>query len=136
LDLQDRLAALEAELMTARRMIAHGEYWDAIRILEPAVEAAQGTRLVHRVQVLLGLAVSKNPKWLKRAEEILQRVAHEDPHNVEAHFVLGAVYRNAGLKKRALAELHRVLELDPFHAKAASALAAVRRMPDPSGRSS
>jgi tetratricopeptide (TPR) repeat protein len=105
----------------AERHFDREQYWDAIQLLEPALSAAQGKNK-HKVRVLLAKAYLKNPKWVKRAEEQLQTVVKEDAANVEAHFLLGTIYKAGGLKSRALHAFQRVLELKPDHEKAAAEL--------------
>jgi curved DNA-binding protein CbpA len=105
----------------AERHFDKEQYWDAIQLLEPALSAAQGKHK-HKVRVLLAKAYLKNPKWVKRAEEQLQTVVKEDAANVEAHFLLGTIYKAGGLKSRALHAFQRVLELKPDHEKAAAEL--------------
>jgi tetratricopeptide (TPR) repeat protein len=105
------------------------QYWDAIQLLEPAVQMAQG-KPRNKVRVLLAKAYLKNPKWIKRAEEQLQTVLKEEAANVEAHFLLGTIYKTGGLKSRAIHAFQRVLELKPDHEQAAVQLGDLG--PDPS----
>ena len=90
------------------------------------MELARGTKINHAIRVLLARATAKNPKWQRRAETILLSVVEENPANVEAHFVLGTIYRAAGIKTRALVEFRRVLELHPGHLQALSELQALK----------
>ncbi len=107
----------EETLPKAAKLYAQDKFWDAIQLLEPALGGAEGkTRL--RMRVLLARAYLKNPKWTRRAEEQLQTAVKEDPNNVEAHFVLGTLYKASGLKGRALHEFQRVVELEPEHEEA------------------
>ena len=41
-----------------------------------------------------------NPKWVKRAETLLQDVVQEDPSRFEAHHLLGNIYRAGNLACR------------------------------------
>jgi serine/threonine protein kinase len=117
-------------LSDARKLLAEQRYWDAIQALESALDLAKGGKVNHAIRILLARATSKNPKWQKRAENILLSVIEEDPRCVEAHFVLGTLYKSAGLAGRASAQFKAVLKLDPRHADAASSLRSV----DPSAR--
>jgi tetratricopeptide (TPR) repeat protein len=118
-DYEARLA--EESFRKADKLFDREQYWDAIQLLEPALPRAQG-KLKNRVRVLLAKAYLKNPKWIKRAEEQLQTVVKEDAANVDAHFLLGTIYKTGGLKSRALHAFQRVLELKPDHEQAASNL--------------
>ena len=91
---------------------------------------AEGKNLA-RARVALGRAYVKNPNWSKQAETILKSAIASAPKNAEAHFVLGELYANQGLRSRAITMLRRVLELQPEHQEAAAAL--VRLGPDDPG---
>jgi len=111
------------------------QYWDAIQLLEPAVQMAQG-KPKNKVRVLLAKAYLKNPKWIKRAEEQLQTVLKEEAANVDAHFLLGTIYKTGGLRSRAMHAFQRVLELKPDHEQAAVQLGDLgpdHSEPPPSG---
>jgi tetratricopeptide (TPR) repeat protein len=113
----------------AEKHFEREQYWDAIQLLEPAVQMAQG-KPKNKARVLLAKAYLKNPKWIKRAEEQLQTVLKEEAANVEAHFLLGTIYKTGGLKSRAMHAFQRVLELKPDHEQAAVQLGDLG--PDPS----
>jgi len=120
----------EESLRRADKLYAQDKFWDAIQLLEPALGGADG-KTRQRVRVLLAKAYSKNPKWTKRAEEQLQAAVKEDPKYVEAHFVLGTLYKASGLKSRALHEFQRVVELKPDHDEAVAEV--VELMPEGGG---
>lgn len=127
----------EESIRNAEKLFAQEKYWDAIQLLEPALRNAE-KKLGLKGRVLLAKAYFKNPKWVKRAEEQLQTVIKEEPNHVEAHFVLGGVYKTSGLKSRALHEFQRVLELKPDHESAAAEVAELSpegstQDPKPSG---
>jgi serine/threonine protein kinase len=116
-------AAAEQARAGAQQLIEDGKFWDAIQSLEAAIAAApEGSRMRHPLQLLLASAVAKNPKWAKRAEDILQKVVAEDGRNVEAYFALGNLYHSGGLKTRAERMFRKVLELDSRHEGAAAKL--------------
>ena len=75
-----------------------------------------------RARLVLAKAYLKNPKWVKRAEETLLGIVHDDAQNVEAHYLLGTIYRDRGLKSRATTMFRKVLELKPDHEEALAAL--------------
>ncbi len=113
-------------LREARKHLAEGRSWDAIHGLEGAQELAKGSRTNHALRVLLARVTAKNPKWQRRAETILLSVLNEDPAFVEAHFVLGRIYRDGGLKNRAEVQFRRVLEIYPSHREAAEELQSLK----------
>lgn len=91
--------------------------YDAIQLLEPALENTQGKSRL-RAQLLLARGYSKNPKWAKRAEELLLDASRESPQHPEPWAMLGAIYADRGLRTRALAMYRKALELKPDHEEA------------------
>jgi hypothetical protein len=91
--------------------------FDAIQLLEPAVLALTGKQKL-RARLLLARGYAKNPKWAKRAEELLLDVAREHPREAEPFALLATIYAARGLKARVLAMYRKVLELKPDHEEA------------------
>jgi curved DNA-binding protein CbpA len=108
----------------AERLMQADRYWDAIQQLEKLIPRIQGP-IRHRAQVTLARASMKNPKWLKRADELLQSVIRENPGFVEAYVALGTLYREGKLVNRASAMYRKALGLDPNHPEARQQLAAL-----------
>jgi len=113
----------EESILRASKSVAEEKYWEAIQLLETSISRVDG-RIKQVGRILLARAYSKNPNWVKPAEELLQQVIHEDPRNVDAHYELALIYRAGGLRSRTAAMLHRVLELEPDHREARTQLAA------------
>ena len=105
----------------AEKLMEEAKYWDAIQLLEPAVQALGGAQK-QRARVVLARALVKNPNWLHQAEEVLQTVVQDEPSHQEAHFALGSLYKERGLKSRAAGAFRRVLDLNPEHKEAAAEL--------------
>lgn len=118
----DAAAQVDEALRKAERHFAAQQYWDAIRALETALPLAQG-RALNRMRLLLAKALMKNPHWVRRAEETLQALIKDDPRHAEAHFLLGEIYKNGGLRARAAGMFRKVVELKPEHEEAAAQLA-------------
>jgi len=91
--------------------------YDAIQLLEPAVEVVQGKARL-RAQMLLARGYAKNPKWAKRAEELLLAASRENPKAAEPWALLGSIYAGSGLKTRALSMYRKALEANPEHEEA------------------
>jgi len=91
--------------------------YDAIRLLEPILDVVQGKSRL-RAQILLARGYSKNPKWAKRAEEMLLGASRENPQNVEPWALLGEIYAARGLRTRAISMYKKVHELKPDHEEA------------------
>ncbi len=64
-------------------------------------------------RLLLARAYSKNPNWLRRAEEMLQELMREDPTSADVHYELGLLYKTGGFSARAQGMFRRALELRP-----------------------
>ena len=92
-------------LKEARALLAQERNWDAVRKLEDALVLAPGTKVNQALRVLLAQATGKNPKWQKRAEEILLSVIQENANTPDAHLELGVALqarRLEGARGRAV----------------------------------
>jgi tetratricopeptide (TPR) repeat protein len=130
IDPEAGVRAAEMQVLLAEKHFEQEKYWDAIQALEPAVSVVSG-KMRQRARVLLARAYLKNPKWVKRAEETLLLVVHDDDKNVDGHFLLGKIYKQQGLKTRSQSMLRRALELRPDHEEAAAELAEHAAEPEP-----
>jgi curved DNA-binding protein CbpA len=118
----------EHAVREARRHFEGERYWDAIQLLEPVVAKAEGaTRF--QARILLAQAYLKNPKWRKRAEEILLELVRERPQDVPAHLLLAEIYRSSGLVTRARAAYQKVLALEPGNGEASKGVAELEPPP-------
>jgi tetratricopeptide (TPR) repeat protein len=132
IDPEAEVRAAEAQVRRAEKLYETEKYWDAIQAVEPAIPVLAG-KMRQRARVLLARAYLKNPKWVKRAEETLLSVIHDDDKNVDGHFLLGRIYKEQGLKTRSLSMFRRVVELKPDHEEAAAELADVPAEPEAPG---
>ncbi len=114
---------LQAALLDARQLFEKERYWEVIQCIEGALPLAENPKAQQILNVLLAKAVIKNPKWTKRGEEILRGVVQQNPEHVEAHLLLGRIYKTSGLRARAQRMLRRAVELDPTLKEAAVELA-------------
>ena len=113
----------EDAIRRAAKLHEKEQYWDAIQLLEPVVEKASG-RLRAFGKVLLARCYLKNPKWARKAEELLLGVTREDPKTADAWALLGQIYVGKGMQARALSMYRKALELRPEHEEAAQYVAA------------
>jgi hypothetical protein len=112
------------DIIAEGRELLQGEsYWDAIQKMEAAIPLVPEKPQRRAMQVILARATVKNPKWVKRGEELLRHVVNEDPRNVEALLALGQIYRDGGLRVRAARMYSRVLEIERRNEDARKALA-------------
>jgi hypothetical protein len=110
---------VEETLMRVDQLLAETSYADAIQTLEAVVPLAKG-RMLARARMLLARAYLKVPRGGKLAEAELTSVLQNDPSYVDAHLMLGRLYRDRGLRERAVASFKRALEVEP-HNRAAFA---------------
>ncbi len=115
-------ASIEPKVREALELLKQEKNWDAIQLLEGALPQAQSPAQRHLVQLHLARAVMKNPKWLKRGEELLLEITQENPRHVEALLLLAGIYRGQKLRARAERILRKVLEVEPENSAAAAAL--------------
>jgi tetratricopeptide (TPR) repeat protein len=134
-DPEEERKRAEESVRKAERAMAAEKYWEAIQLLESALGRVQGkVRLKGRV--LLARAYARNPNWIKQAEEELLAVLREDPAHLEAYVLLGAIYRDGGLKARALSMYRKALDLAPDNQEAlaqASLLSTSEAEPEKKG---
>jgi len=99
----------------AEHLLAREQCWDAMQILERLLPMLPRGPLRRRVRILLAQACLRNPKWARRAEDLLQSVVSEDPSSVDAYAALGSLYKARGLPSRAASMFRKVRELAPGH---------------------
>jgi tetratricopeptide (TPR) repeat protein len=127
---EEEARAAEDSIRRAAKLVEQEKYWDAIQLLQPAIDAVQGkTRL--RGQLALARCYAKNPNWAKEAERVLLAATRENPQAGEAWALLGGIYARKGLRTRALTMYRKVLELKPDHEEAAQFVAANAPGPEP-----
>jgi tetratricopeptide (TPR) repeat protein len=124
---------VEDAVRKAEKLLRDEKYWDAIQMIEGVLAAAEG-RMKSKAKLLLARGYAKNPKWTKRAEELLQTVLQEDPKYGEPYFALGLIYKEKGLKSRATSMFRKTLELKPEHEDAAAELAQLSPEADAASR--
>ena len=122
-DSEDVTRAVEEALHRATKLYEREQYWDAIQLLDPIVEKAPA-KLRARGKVLLARCNLRNPKWARRAEEMLLSVIRDEPGTAEAWALLGQIYSAKGMQARALSMYRKTLELRPEHEEAANYVAA------------
>jgi tetratricopeptide (TPR) repeat protein len=120
----------EEMLAKGRQLLADSKAWEAAALFEAAANGGEG-RMRVRARVLLGRALLQIPDREKAAEKELLAAAKDDPAHVEAHYLLGTLYRRRGLGTRAASMFRRALELDPAHRAALAEMDALEKGPPP-----
>jgi len=70
----------------------------------------------------LGIALIRNPRTRREAEQHLTKAAELDPYNAQIRAKLGLLYKDAGMPKRAEHYFREALSLDPANKVACSEL--------------
>jgi tetratricopeptide (TPR) repeat protein len=123
----------EGMLAQGRKLLAESKAWEAAALFEAAATGGEG-RMRTRARVLLGRALLQLPDREKAAEKELRAALRDDPAHVEAHYLLGTLYRRRGLATRAASMFRRALEIDPAHRAALAEMDALEQSPPPEGR--
>jgi curved DNA-binding protein CbpA len=92
------------------RYFGDGRYHEAIEELRTAVRLDPSRAEYHRA---LGLALSKNPKWRKQAEDALSKALELNRFDADSYVGLGELYHEGGLETRARKMFEEALALDP-----------------------
>jgi tetratricopeptide (TPR) repeat protein len=112
----------ESILGVAEALFENGQYWEAIRQLEPMIlRSEEPTRA--QARMLLAKAYMRNPMWRRRAEGVLQSLLQDNPKDVAACLALAELYRDANLPARARSVYRKVLDIQPGRSEAVRALA-------------
>lgn len=89
---------------------ANEDYHSAVQLFKLAVKIDDDQAEYHRH---LALALSRNPKWGRKAEQSLLRAVALEPDHAETHYFLGRIYLASGLPSRAMARFRESLRIDP-----------------------
>lgn len=89
---------------------ANEDYHSAVQLFKLAVKIDDRKAEYHRH---LALALSRNPKWGRKVEQVLIRAVELEPDHAETHYFLGRIYLDSGLPARAMARFRESLRIDP-----------------------
>ena len=105
------------------RYFRDGRYHEAIEELRTAIRLDPWKAEYHRA---LGLALSKNPKWRKQAEDAFSKALELNRFDADSYVGLGELYHEGGLETRARKMFEEALALDPDNVHALERLASGR----------
>jgi len=86
------------------------EYHAAVHLLRESVKL-DGSKPSYHFH--LGIALLRNPRTRREADEHLQRAAELEPYNSQIRIKLGNIYKEVGLSKKAEAFYRAALQIDP-----------------------
>ncbi|HYP27112.1 MAG TPA: DUF4388 domain-containing protein [Blastocatellia bacterium] len=103
------------------------EYHAAVHLLKEAIKLDPSKPPYH---FHLGMALIRNPRTRREAEQHLVKAAELDPYNSQIRAKLGLLYKEVGLPKKAEHYFREALELDPDNRAALRELGAATKKPE------
>jgi hypothetical protein len=94
----------------AQQAFRSSDFWNAIQLCHQAIDQAPERAEIYH---LLGLALSKNPKWRQDAEKNLRIATNLDPWKADYFLALGSLYQEVGLHLRARKAYEQAKAVDP-----------------------
>ena len=94
----------------AQQAYQTSDFWGAIQLCHQAIDQAPERAEIYH---LLGLALSKNPKWRQDAEKNLRIATNLDPWKADYFIALGSLYQEVGLHLRARKAFEQAKAVDP-----------------------
>jgi len=95
------------------------DYWSAIQAFRQSVRMEPE---VARYRYWLAMALTKNAKWRREAEEHFLRAIELEQFNADYYVGLGMLYKEAGMQRRAESQLKQALQVNPGNKAAQEAL--------------
>ena len=114
-DAQDSVKKAEIKFRQGKTLFGMDRFDEAMSFLEEAVRLRRDKADYF---LLLAMAESKVPSYLRKAEGDFLRAISLEPWNPEAYVGLGVLYKSEGLQTKAARQFGKALEADPEHAKA------------------
>jgi curved DNA-binding protein CbpA len=105
---QQKLA--ELNYRQGRGQYDQQDYWSAVQAFRQSVRMEPE---VARYRYWLAMALSKNAKWRREAEEHFLKAIELEQFNADYYAGLGLLYKEAGMLKRAESQLKQALQLNP-----------------------
>jgi curved DNA-binding protein CbpA len=100
----------EVYYQQGRARFERKEYHAAVHLLREAIKLDPSRAPYH---YHLGIALIRNPRTRRDAEQHLSRAAELEPYNAQIRVKLGLLYKEAGLSKRAEHYFREALQMDP-----------------------
>jgi len=118
-DVQDSFHKAEIKFRQGKTLYSQGRMDEAIAYLEEAVRVRKNKGDYY---LLLAMAESKIPAYVRKAEKDFLKAIQLEPWNAEGFVGLGLLYKAEDLKTKAIRQFEKALEADPEHAAALEAL--------------
>jgi len=114
-DAQDSVKKAEVKFRQGRTMFEMERFDDAVSLLEEAIRLRRDKADYF---LLMAMAESHVPSYLRKAEADFLKAIALEPWNPEGYVGLGQLYKNEGLTTKAIRQFDKALETDPEHAQA------------------
>jgi curved DNA-binding protein CbpA len=95
------------------------DYWSATQAFRQSVRMEPENS---RYRYWLGMALTKNPKWRREAEEHFLKAISLEQFNAANYVGLASLYKEVGMLKRAESQLKQALQISPGDKAAVEAL--------------
>jgi curved DNA-binding protein CbpA len=112
---QDSVKKAEIKFRQGKTLFGMDRFDDAVTYLEEAVRLRRDKADYH---LLLAMAESRIPSYVRKAEADFLKAIGLEPWNPEGYVGLGVLYKTEGLQTKAIRQFEKALEADPEHAKA------------------
>lgn len=112
---QDSVKKAEIKFRQGKTLFGMDRFDDAVTFLEEAVRLRRDKADYH---LLLAMAESRIPSYVRKAETDFLKAIGLEPWNPEGYAGLGVLYKAEGLQTKAIRQFEKALEADPEHAKA------------------
>jgi len=104
--------AANVKFLQAKTLYNKGRYEEARLLLKEAVRLNKDKANYY---LLLALAESKIPSYVKKAEQNFLQAAKLEPWSAESYVGLGLMYKKEGLKFKASKQFRKALSIEPNH---------------------
>jgi curved DNA-binding protein CbpA len=112
---QDSVKRAEIKFRQGKTLFGMDRFDDAVALLEEAVRLRRDKADYY---LLLAMAESRVPSYVRKAETDFLKAINLEPWNPEGYVGLGVLYKTEGLQTKAIRQFEKALEADPEHAKA------------------
>lgn len=119
---QQKLA--ELNYRQGRGYFEQEDFWNSVQAFRQSVRLEPNNA---RYRYWLAMALAKNPKWRREAEEHFLKAIEIDQFKAEYCAGLGTLYKEVGMAKRAQTQFNRALQLEPDNQ---AALEGLRALPE------
>lgn len=117
---QQKLA--ELNYRQGRGYYEQQDYWNSVQAFRQSVRLEPGNA---RYRYWLAMALARNPKWRREAEEHFLKAIEIDQFKAEYCAGLGSLYKEVGMVKRAQTQFNRALQLEPDNQTALEGLSSL-----------